>query len=139
MVHHSPIEDNLLSSMREELEFFEDFLAPNSGVEWEYPITYLIKRTPFAATSRDACLDSARVYSIGLKCVWWLTFPDAVVECSLKFLNDNRDSNLVSINVLEFPTVITGYCAAYRAVTSMDVTGDPPTPLPPLPCFFKND
>jgi hypothetical protein len=33
MVHHSPIEDNILSSMREELDFFEDFLAPNSGVE----------------------------------------------------------------------------------------------------------
>ena len=110
MVHHSPIEDNILSSMREELEFFEDFLAPNSGVEWEYPIAYLIKRTPVAATYRDAHLDSAGGHSIGLKCVWWLNFPDAVVEHSLKHLKENRDGNLISINVLEFLTVITGCC-----------------------------
>ena len=111
--------------MREELGFFEVFLASNSGVEWESPIAYLIKRTPFVTTYGDACLDSAGGCSIGLKFVWWLKFPDAVVERSLKHLKDNRDSNLISINVLEFLTVTIDYCAAYTVVTSMDVTDDP--------------
>ena len=43
MVHHSPIECNIFSSMRLELNFFEEFLAPNSGVEWDAPIACLIK------------------------------------------------------------------------------------------------
>ena len=43
MVHHSTIEYNIVPSMREDLDFFEEFLAPNSGVEWDAPIACLIK------------------------------------------------------------------------------------------------
>ena len=69
MVHHSPIEYNIVPSMREELNFVEEFLAPDSGVEWEAPIAYLIKRTPFATAFGDTCLHSAGGYSIDLKFV----------------------------------------------------------------------
>jgi hypothetical protein len=124
-VHHSPIEYNIVPLMREELDFFEEFLAPDSGVEWEAPIAYLIKRTPFATAYGDACLHSAGGYSIGLKFVWWLKFPESVVKRTLLHLKDNRDSNLISINVLEYLTVIIDYCAAYVIVTTMDVTDDP--------------
>merc|ERR1712086_556491 len=37
----------------------------------------------------------------------------------------NRDSNLISINVLEYLTVIIDYCAAYVIVTTTNVTDDP--------------
>ena len=88
MAHHSPIEYNIVPSMREELGFFEEFLAPDSGGA---SIAYLIKRTPFATTFGDACLHSAGGYSINLEFVWWLKFPDSVMKRILLHLKDNRD------------------------------------------------
>ena len=85
----------------------------------------MIKRTPFATVYGDACLHLAGGYSIGLKFVWWLTFSDSVIKWTLLHLKDNRDSNLISINVLEYLTVIIDYCAAYVIMTIMDVTDDP--------------
>ena len=40
MYHHAPIEYNIVPSMREELNFFENFLKPDSGVAWETPIAF---------------------------------------------------------------------------------------------------
>ena len=40
-------------------------------------------------------------------------------------LKDNRDSNLISINVLEYLTVIIDYCAVYVIVTTTDVSDNP--------------
>ena len=67
MVHRSPIEYNSVPSMREELNFFEEFLASGSGVERETHIVYLVKRTPFATAYGDTCLNLAGDYSIGLQ------------------------------------------------------------------------
>ena len=79
MVHHSPIEYNIAPSMREELDFSKEFVAPDSGVEWEALIAYLISRIHFATVYEDACLHSAGGYAICLNFVCWLKFPDAVV------------------------------------------------------------
>ena len=38
MVHHSLIEYNVVPSMKEELNFFEEFLTSGSGTEQEAPI-----------------------------------------------------------------------------------------------------
>ena len=40
MFHHAPIEYNIIPSMGEELDFFENFLKPDSGVAWETPIAF---------------------------------------------------------------------------------------------------
>jgi hypothetical protein len=48
MFHHAPMEYNIIPSMREELDFFEKNLKPDSGISWESPIAHLIERTPFA-------------------------------------------------------------------------------------------
>ena len=48
--------------------------------------------------------------------------------CYERFLlhpKDNRDSNLISINVLKYLTVIIDYCAVYVIVTTLDVTDYP--------------
>ena len=60
-----------------------------------------------------------------MKFVWWLKFPDSVIRWTLLHPKDNRDSHLISINVLEYLTVIIDYCAAYVIVTTTDVTDDP--------------
>ena len=40
-------------------------------------------------------------------------------------LKVNKDSNLISINALEYLTVIIDYFAAHEIVTTIDVTDDP--------------
>ena len=125
MVHHIPMEYNIVPSMREEINFFAEYLKPESGVTWETPIAFLIERTPFASSYGDACLDAAGGYSIDLKFWWHVKFPAEVVLRTLKHLSDNKDGNLISINVLEFVVVIIDYCAALTIVMTENVTDDP--------------
>ena len=42
MVHHVPMEYNIVPSMREELDFFAKYLKTGSGVVWEAPIAYCV-------------------------------------------------------------------------------------------------
>ena len=85
----------------------------------------MIKRTPFVAAYGDACLHLAGGYSLGLKVVWLLKFPDALIKRTLLHPKDIRDSNHISINVLNYLTVIIYYCAVYVIVTTMNATDDP--------------
>ena len=125
MVHHVPMEYNIVPSMREELDFFAKHLKIGSGVVWETPIAFLIERTPFASSYGDACLDAAGGYSIGLKFWWHIKFPSEVVFRTLKYLPNNKNGRLISINVLEFVVVIIDYCAALTVITTENVTEDP--------------
>jgi len=57
---------------------------------------------------------------------WWhIPFPEAVIQRTLKHKKDNKDGLLISINVLEFVTVIINYCAALHFVTTTSATDDP--------------
>ena len=125
MVHHSTRKYNIVPSMREEIDFFEQQLKPNSGIKWEAPIAFLIKRMPFASTFGDACLEAGGGYSIKLKFWWHIKFPEEVVRRTLKHMPNNKDERLISINVLEFIVVIIDYCAALVVVMTENVTDDP--------------
>ena len=111
--------------MREEIAFFQKFLEPNSGVTWQAPIAHLITKTPIATAYGDSSLDGAGGFSTELRFWWHIKFPEAVMRLTLRHLTDNRDSNLISINVLEFLTVIVDYCAAYTVITTEHFTDDP--------------
>lgn len=125
MVHHSKYQYNINTTMRAELEFFRGALASKSDVMWETPIAHLIKRNPFAVTVGDSCLEGAGGYSTGLGFWWHLSFPPEVVARTLIHKTDNSDGDLISINVLEFVTVIINYCAAVHVITTTKPTSDP--------------
>ena len=86
-----PIEYNIVSSMRDDIDFFAEYPKPSSGVAWGTPIAFLIERTPFASSYGDACLDAAGGYSIDLKFWWHVKFPLEVVLRTLKHLPNNED------------------------------------------------
>ena len=125
MPHSSNMEYNIVPSMQEEINFFRDKLQPNSGVLWETPIAFLIKRTPFAVACGDACLDGAGGYSLSLRFWWHLEFEEKVIKRTLKYLPNNDNNDLISINVLEFVTVIINYCAVLTILKLEKVTDDP--------------
>jgi hypothetical protein len=125
LTHQSSYQYNINRTMRAEIEFFRDNLKPNSGIEWETPIAHLIPQTPFATTIGDSLLEGASGFLIALGFWWHIRFPDKIIQRTLLFRSDNKDGLLVSINVLEFVTVIINYCAALHIFWTTNVTEDP--------------
>ncbi len=108
--------------MHLEMEFFCVKLQPLSGILWETPITHIIPRMPTVMASGDSCLKGMGGYSISLGFWWHLPFPEEVIQWTLIHKKDNSDGLLISINVLEFVTVIINYCASLHLFTTMNIT-----------------
>ena len=102
-------ECNINKTMHQENEFFCDNLLPKSNIVWETPIAHIIPRMPTFTSFGDRCLEGAGGYSILLGFWWHIPFPEAVKQCTLLHKQDNKDGILISINVLEFVTVIINY------------------------------
>jgi hypothetical protein len=92
--------------MRYKIKFFCDKLKPDSGIEWETPIAHLIPQTPFSTTIGENSLEGVGGFSTMLGFWWHICFPDEVVQPTLRFKTNNNNGMLMSINVLEFVTVI---------------------------------
>ena len=86
---------------------------------------FLIKRNLFATTFGNTCLDARGGYSIKIKFWWHIQVPDKIVRLALRHLSDNRDKNLISINVLEFVIKVVNYCGALLLITTKRFTSDP--------------
>jgi hypothetical protein len=125
MVHHSKQKYIIGKDMRREIEFFCKILRPNSGVHWETPIAHIIKRTPSATAYGDSSLEGAGGYSIGLQFWWHIDFPEEVKLRTLLHMKDNKDGKRISINVLEFVTVIINYIASLHVRTTTNIINDP--------------
>jgi hypothetical protein len=121
--------------MREELSFIASALNPDSGIKFETPIAHLIPRTPTVSTIGNSPLLAFGGYSITLKFWWHLTFPKEIVERTLLHLKDNLDKNFISINCLEYVTIIIAYCAALTSLGSNKFNDDP---HPVILCITNN-
>ncbi len=106
MIHHSRYKFTINLSMRQEIEFFRDKLQPGSNIIWETPIAHVIPRTSSATAFGYSCLEGAGGYSIELGFWWHIYFPEEIKRRTLLVKTDNVDGTLISINVLEFVTVI---------------------------------
>jgi hypothetical protein len=125
LVHHAKFQYNINKTMRQEIEFFREKLLPESNIAWETPIAHIIPRTPTFISFGDSCLEGAGGYCISLGFWWHIPFPEAVIQRTLKHKKDNKDGLLISINVLEFVTVIINYCAALHFIKTTSATNDP--------------
>jgi hypothetical protein len=111
--------------MRQEIEFFRKKLLPTSKICWESPIAHVIPRIPTFTTYGDSCLEGAGGYSLSFGFWWHLPFPEGVKQRTLLHKKDIADGLLISINVLEFVTVIINYCAALHTVFTKKPTSNP--------------
>jgi len=112
-------------TMRSELTLLADALDPSSGIKIETPIAHLIPRMPTASVVGDSSLVACGGYSTKLKLWWHLAFPQEIVNRTLLHLSDNKDKKFISINCLEYVTIIVNYCAAIVAFATQDITEDP--------------
>ncbi len=95
------------------------------GITWEIPIAHIIPRTPTATAYGDSSLEGAGGYFIKLKFWWHISFPKEIKVWTLLHRKDNKDGRLISINVLEFLTVIINCCAALHMFTTSNIMSDP--------------
>jgi hypothetical protein len=121
--------------MRSELIFLSDALTPNSGIKFETPLAHLIPRVPTASIIGDSSLVACGGYSITLKFWWHLTFQKEIVECTFLHLKNNTDERFVSINCLEYVTIILDYCAALVTFATQKVNNHP---YPVVLCITDN-
>jgi hypothetical protein len=108
-------------SMREELNFIREATEPGSGIEFRTPLALLIPRMPFAKTFGDSSLEACGGYSIPLRFWWHLQFPKSIKLQTLLHMKKPE----ISINALEFLTVIINYCAARLVMSQEKLTDDP--------------
>jgi hypothetical protein len=80
---------------------------------------------PTFTSFKDSCLEGAGGYSALLGYWWHIPFPDEVKKRNLLHKKDNKDGRLISINVLEFVTIIINYCMSLHAVRTTSASNDP--------------
>jgi hypothetical protein len=112
-------------TMQEELNFIAHTLKPDLGIKFKTPIVHLIPRIPTALIVGDSVMLACGEYSITLKFWWHLSFPENVVKQTLLHLKDNSDESFISINYLEYITVIVNYCASLVVFATREVNDDP--------------
>lgn len=70
------------------------------------PIAHLIPREYNASADSDSSLKAAGGFSTTMKFWWYLEWPQEVQNRTLLKLKDNKKGMLISINALEYATVL---------------------------------
>jgi hypothetical protein len=111
--------------MREELRFIRQALQEKSKFSVKAPIAFIIPRTPSASLFGDSSLTSCGGYATDLRFWWFVPFPDEIIARTLMHLKNYSEQNFISINVLEYVTVILNYCEAFTAYPEDTMNKDP--------------
>ncbi len=111
-------------TMKAELDFICQALQEDSGIDFVVPIELVMPRTPTTSLYGDSSLRACRGYSTTLQDWWYLSFLDEIVQRTLFHLKDNKGETFISINCLEYVTIIINYCAAITALLGRDITND---------------
>ena len=125
MTHRCHFTYLINASMRDEIEFIRQALHPDSEIKFCTPLAHIIPRDPMGKMFGDSSLTACGGYSLQLKFVWHQFFPEEILLRTLLHMKENDDGTFVSINCLEYVTVIINYCAALTVLSTEKVTDDP--------------
>ncbi len=121
LVHHANYKYLINSNMRKEIKFFREQLRPSFNIAWQTPLSHMIYHVPTAIAHGDSSLTGMGGYSLEFKFWWHIPVPEKVQRCTLLFKTDNKDGQLIDINILEFVTVIITYIASLHVFTTTNI------------------
>ena len=127
-VHHTSKRFPVNPTLRREIKLIYAALSSDWINMWR-PIGHLIPRDPSGEGWSDSCLHAAGGYSLDLGFWWYYEWPESIKKCTLKFMFNNNDGTLVSINALEYASLIINYVAATYVLTQIWPSPDDPHPV----------
>ena len=126
-VHSHKKSYNFNSTLKEELKLITAALS-SDWVPTKRPIAHLIPRDPNGTSDSDSSLDSAGGFSFDMFYWWYLEWPPAVKQFTLKYIKSSKDGALISINVLEYAALIINFVAATHFFTKVAPSCANPSP-----------
>ena len=118
--------------LREELKLLTFIFKNKTKFSIGAPIAHIVPRDPDFNARGDACLEGAGGYSFDLKFWWFVKWPQNVVNKTLIHFNKkykNLKGHIVSINLLEYATILISYAASITIVNDFPALSSHPFPL----------
>jgi len=137
-IWHKRTKYHINKSLRMELKLLHSLFKAYQVTPFWSPISHLIRRDPDFSAFGDACLDGAGGYSSSLSFWWFIEWPKAITKNTLRFYTKTYKSlsgNFVSINLLEYVTIIVSYAASILAINT---SSSLPQPNPSVHIYSDN-
>ena len=118
--------------LRDELKLLTFIFQNRTKFSIGAPIAHIVPRDPDFNARGDACLEGAGGYSFDLKFWWFVKWPQNIVDKTLIHFNKkykNFKGHIVSINLLEYATILISYAAAITVVNEFPLLSLHPFPL----------
>ena len=124
-------------TMRDELNFLS-YIFIKKKKYLEMPIAHIIHRDSEFSAHGDACLHGAGGFSDELKFWFFLIWPDDIQKRTVKFKRATKLATdaIISINMLEYATIIILFAAATQKVYSNEI--QTLQPYPSIKIFSDN-
>eukprot|EP00978_Attheya_sp_CCMP212_P034780 scaffold147657_cov25-Attheya_sp.AAC.1 len=99
--------------------------------EWSSPIAHLLERLADYAAWGDSSLYAAGGFSLDLKFWWQIVWPQSIQDRNITTIKirDPKTGETISINALEYATVIINYAAASQVVAENTDSTAPQYPV----------
>lgn len=109
-VHRAHKRHFLNKTAKAELQLILRALS-DDAISKRCPIAHLVDRVEDCKAHGDSSLDAAGGFSIECKFWWYHEWSAEIRAHTLKVMRSNKEGKLISINALEFATVIISYAA----------------------------
>jgi hypothetical protein len=134
-IHRSRLPIQFNATLRHELRLIERALG-SPDISIRRPIGHIVPRDPSGTAWSDSSLLAAGGYSVDMKFWWYIEWPEEVQRQTLKYIKNNKDQKLISINVLEYAGVIINYIASTHYFR--EHKNDPEDPYPTVLLYADN-
>ena len=134
LVHHSKKRFKINTTLKQELRLITAALS-SEWISMSRPISHFVPRDPSGTGYADSCLRAAGGFSIDMGFWWYIEWPEKIQKATLRFVKNNKDGKLISINVLEYAALIINYVAA---TLHFQENKDPSDPYPSVLLYADN-
>ena len=126
-VHRQPQRHYINSTLRRELRLIRRVLR-DPTIPKVSPISHLIPRVPIATAAGDSSLTAAGGFCPELGFWWYIEWPEAIRQRTLRFVKNNSSGTLIDINVLEYATQIFTNLICYQRIMQLSLLSHDPHP-----------